>query len=84
MRIATLAASVFLLLAACGGSDSYESKEVPFIRVDGQWVFAGVNKTFVIRDYDEWAALWSMYAWKSESGQTITPLPSVNGTYFAR
>ena len=48
------------------------------MRVDGEWVFVGMNQTFVIRDPAEWVALWSTYAWKSESGKPYTPLPSVD------
>jgi hypothetical protein len=78
MRIAALAISACVLLAACGGSDDYESREVPFIRVYAQWAFVDMRQTYVIRNPEEWHALWINYALEARSNQPYARFPGVD------
>jgi hypothetical protein len=78
MRLAALPASACILLAACGGSDDYESREVPFIRVGAQWAFAEMRQTYVIRNHEEWTDLWLAHSMRSGWPPVLSPVPSID------
>ena len=79
MRFAVLAAAACVLLAACGGSDDDESREVPYIRPGGQWWFYDQKQDYVIRDWEEWSALWMAYAvLRNRPAWEAPPVPQVD------
>lgn len=58
----TLAAAIALAsLAACGGSDTVESRVVPMARVNAFWANTELRQDYTIRTDVQWRAAWQAH-----------------------
>jgi len=53
--------AIALLLAACGGSDTFQAREMPISRITAWWQSTSLNERYVVRSESEWQAVWKLH-----------------------
>ena len=56
-----IAPAIALLLAACGGSDAYQAREMHLSRITALWPTTNLNERYVVRSESEWQAVWTLH-----------------------